>query len=150
MLQIKMNLVCLEWDYAIKFFTYEKFMQNECWIHKKQSFLISFINLNNIVSNSLSFLTFFMMMKYIKKLWPKAPAKEDALDQISKNFLVYFIPIHFLRNQTKKLTIEPNDATIYICISIRHCLLAQKNGNRKMAQGCRFSPIHYVRLVSET
>ena len=117
-----MNLVCLEWDYAIKFFTYEKFMQNECWIHKKQSFLISFINLNNIVSNSLSFLTFFMMMKYIKKLWPKAPAKEDALDQISKNFLVYFIPIHFLRNQTKKLTIEPNDATIFVFRFVIVCL----------------------------
>ena len=25
---IKMNLVCLEWDYSIPFFTYEKLIQN--------------------------------------------------------------------------------------------------------------------------
>ena len=36
-LQIKINLVRLEWDYSIPFFTYAKLMQNWCWIHKKQS-----------------------------------------------------------------------------------------------------------------
>ena len=38
-----------------------------------------------------------------RKLWSKAPVKEGALGQMSKNFQVYFIHINFLRNQTKKI-----------------------------------------------
>ena len=49
----------------------------------------------------------------------------------------------FLRNQTKKFTIEPKSYTailLYLYLN-RYCLLAQKkNGNWKMAQGCRLSP----------
>ena len=37
-----------------------------------------------------------------RKLWLKAPAKEGALGQMSKNFQFYFIHI-FLRNQIKKI-----------------------------------------------
>ena len=38
-----------------------------------------------------------------RKLWLKAPAKEGALGQMSKNFQVYFMHINIvLRNQTKK------------------------------------------------
>ena len=39
-----------------------------------------------------------------KKSWPKAPAKEGALSQISTNFQVYFTHINFLRNQTKEMS----------------------------------------------
>ena len=42
-----------------------------------------------------------------RKLWPKPPAKEGALDQMLKNFQVYFKHINFSRNQTKKFTLEP-------------------------------------------
>ena len=37
-----------------------------------------------------------------RKLWPKAPAKKVALGQMSKNFQVYFIHIHFFKKQNKK------------------------------------------------
>ena len=37
-----------------------------------------------------------------RKLWPKAPAKEDALGQMSKNFQVYFIHINFFKKPNKK------------------------------------------------
>ena len=46
-----------------------------------------------------------------RELWPKASAKEGALDQMSKNYQVYFIRIIFLRNQKKKFTIEPKSNT---------------------------------------
>ena len=38
-----------------------------------------------------------------RELCPKAPAKEGALGQMSKNVQVYFIHINFLRNQKKNL-----------------------------------------------
>ena len=62
------------------------------------------ISLKNIVSNNLSFLSFFYAKRH-RKLWPKATVKEGNLGQMSKKFLVYFIDIYFLRNQTKKVTI---------------------------------------------
>ena len=37
-----------------------------------------------------------------KKLWPKAPAKEGTLGQISKNFQVYFIHINIFKKPNKK------------------------------------------------
>ena len=46
-----------------------------------------------------------------RKLWPKAPTKEGALGQMSKNFQVYLTHINFLRNETKKFTIEPKNYT---------------------------------------
>ena len=47
-----------------------------------------------------------------RKLWPKAPAKEGALGQISKNFQVYFIHINFFKKANKKkFTIEPKSYT---------------------------------------
>ena len=36
------------------------------------------------------------------KLWPKAPAREGALGQMSKNFQVYFIHINFFKKPNKK------------------------------------------------
>ena len=56
-----------------------------------------------------------------RKLWPKALAKEGALGQMSKIFQVYLIRIFFLRNQTKKIAIEPElycDATIFFFDSL--------------------------------
>ena len=38
-----------------------------------------------------------------RKLWPKAPAKEGTLGQMSKNFQVYFIHINFFKKRTKKI-----------------------------------------------
>ena len=32
-----------------------------------------------------------------RKFWPKAPAKEGALGQMSRNFQVYFIHINFFK-----------------------------------------------------
>ena len=46
------------------------------------------MSLNNIVSNNLLFL-YFHYAEMRRKLWPKAPAKEGALGQLSKNFQVY-------------------------------------------------------------
>ena len=46
-----------------------------------------------------------------RKLWPRAPAKEGALGQKSRNFQIYFIHINFLRNQTKKIIIQPKRYT---------------------------------------
>ena len=50
-----------------------------------------------------------------RKLFPKAPAKEGALSQISKYFEVYFIQIHFFKKPNKKkLTTEPKSYTAII------------------------------------
>ena len=38
-----------------------------------------------------------------RKLWPKAPAKEGALGQMSKKFQVYFIHINFFKKPEKKI-----------------------------------------------
>ena len=57
-----------------------------------------------------------------RKLWPKAPAKEGALDQMSKNFQVYFIYINILRNQRTKIYNRAKelycDATIFFFDSL--------------------------------
>ena len=54
--------------------------------------------------------------------------------QISKKFRVYFIDINFLRNQTKKFTVEPKSYTeiLLYFFPIFHCLLhcqKKKYGN---------------------
>ena len=41
-----------------------------------------------------------------RKLWPKVPAKEGALGQMSNKFQVYFIHINFFK--------KPNKKTIFI------------------------------------
>ena len=46
-----------------------------------------------------------------RKLWPKEPAKEGALGQMSKIFQVYFIHIIFFKKPNKKFTIEPKSYT---------------------------------------
>ena len=38
-----------------------------------------------------------------EKLWPKAPVKEGALGQMSKNVQVYFIHINFFKKPNKKI-----------------------------------------------
>ena len=45
-----------------------------------------------------------------RKLWSKAPAKEGALGQMSKNFQTYFIH-KFFQEIKKKFTIEPKSYT---------------------------------------
>ena len=37
-----------------------------------------------------------------RKWWPKAPPKEGALGQMSKNFQIYFIHINFFKKHNKK------------------------------------------------
>ena len=64
------------------------------------------------------------------------------LGTVSQNFQVYFINIIFLRNKIKKMYNKAKKVwCYYICFLILHCLLVQKNGNWKMAQGCRLSRI---------
>ena len=53
-----------------------------------------------------------------RKLWPKAPGKEGALGQMSKNFQVYVIHIHFFKKPNKKIYNRAKklycDATIFV------------------------------------
>ena len=53
-----------------------------------------------------------------RKLWPKTPAKEGALGQMSKNFQVYFIHIIFFTKPNKKIYYRAKelycDATIFV------------------------------------
>ena len=78
-----------------------------------------------------------------RKLWPKAPAKEDALSQMSTNFQVYFIHINFFKKPNKKIYNRAKelycDATIFV-FWFFILYLPKKNGNWKMTQGCRLSP----------
>ena len=60
-----------------------------------------------------------------RKLWPKAPAKEGALGQISINFQVYFILINFFKKPNKKkITIEPKSYTAILINLFFHSLLS--------------------------
>ena len=59
-----------------------------------------------------------------RKLWPKAPAKEGALVQMATKFQVYFVHILFLRNPTKKFTIEPKSYTAMLLYSFFDSLLS--------------------------
>ena len=78
-----------------------------------------------------------------RKLWLKAPAKERALGQMSKNFQVHFIDILFFKKPNKKIYNRAKelycDATIFV-FRFFIVYLPRKNGNWKMAQGCRLSP----------
>ena len=78
-----------------------------------------------------------------RKLWPKAPAKEGALGQISKKIQVYFLHIIFFKKPNKKIYNSAKelycDATIFI-FRFFIVYLPKKNGNWKMAQGYRRSP----------
>ena len=69
--------------------------------------------------------TFFYYAEMRGKLWPKAPAKEGALDQKSKNFQVYFIHIIFFKQPSKKIDNRAEElycnATIYIFFLIIYC-----------------------------
>ena len=57
-----------------------------------------------------------------RKLWPKAPAKEGTLGQMSKKCQVYFIHIIFFKKQTKKIYNRAKelycDATIFVFDSL--------------------------------
>ena len=57
------------------------------------------------------------MLKCVEKLWPKAPAKEGALGQMSRKFQVYFTHINFFLKLNKKIYNRAKklycDATIY-------------------------------------
>ena len=81
-----------------------------------------------------------------RKLWPKAPAKEDALGQMSKNFQVYFIHINFFKKPNKRIYNRAKelyyDATIFV-FWFFIVYLPKKNENWKMTQGCRLSPTKF-------
>ena len=53
-----------------------------------------------------------------RKLWRKAPAKEGALGQMSKNFQIYFIHINFFNKPNKNFYNRAKelycDATIFV------------------------------------
>ena len=53
-----------------------------------------------------------------RKLWPKAPAREGALGQMSRNFYVYFIHMNFFKKPNKKIYNRAKefyyDATIFV------------------------------------
>ena len=57
-----------------------------------------------------------------KKLWLKAPAKEGALGEMSKNFQVHFIRINFFKKPNKKMYSRATelycDATIFVFDSL--------------------------------
>ena len=78
-----------------------------------------------------------------RKLWPKAPPKEGALGQISKNFQVYFRHINFFKKPNKKIFNRAKelhcDATIF-AFWFYIVYFLKKNGNWKIAQDCRLSP----------
>ena len=90
-----------------------------------------------------------------RKLWSKAPSKESALSQMSKNFQVYFIQIFFLRNQTKKFTIELKSFTHFTALllylffdsSLSTWPKKKKKKNRNSAQGYRLSPRRITVIV---
>ena len=77
-----------------------------------------------------------------RKLWPKAPAKESALGQMSKN--VYFIHIIVLRNQTKKFTIEPKSYTAMLLYLFFDSLLSTCQKKWKLKNGPRLPTLPYV------
>ena len=82
----------------------------------KNNLFSSFISLNNIVLTNFSFRFYYAEMR--RKLWPKAPAKEGALDQMSTKFQVYFIRINFFTKPNKKIYNRAKelycDATIFV------------------------------------
>ena len=47
--------------------------------------------------------TRFYYVEMRRKLWPKAPAKESALGQMSKNFQVHFVHINVFNKPNKKI-----------------------------------------------
>ena len=69
------------------------------------------------MSNNLSF-SWFCYVEVRKKLWPKAPDKEGALGQVSKNFQVYSIDRNFFKKPNKKIYNRAKElycgATIFI------------------------------------
>ena len=79
-----------------------------------------------------------------RKLWPKAPTREGALGQMTKNFHVYLINIIFFKKPTEKKYNTAKelhcDAAIFV-IWFFIVYLLKKNGNGKMAQGCWLSPV---------
>ena len=91
---------------------------------------------------------YFYHAEMRRKLWPKAPAKEGALCQMSKNFKVYFIHINFSKKPNNKIYNRAKDRVIlrccYIYFWILYCLLTQKkwklkNGPRPPTLFCRIS-----------
>ena len=61
-----------------------------------------FISLTTLCRKIFHFFCFYYA-EMRRKLWPKAPAQEDALGQMSKKFQVYFIHISFFRKPDKKI-----------------------------------------------
>ena len=83
----------------------------------------------------------------LRKLWPKAPAKEGALGQMSKNFQVYFIHINFFKKQIKKIYNTAKElyckATIFV---FRFFTCPKKMETEKWPQAT-YSPILGVFLL---
>ena len=83
-----------------------------------------------------------------RKLWPEAPAKEGALGQMSKKFLVYFIDINLFK-KPNKINLQWSQRVILrwycICFLILYSLLAQKKWNLK--NDARLPTLPYMAII---
>ena len=86
----------------------------------------------------------FYYAEMSRKLWPKAPAKEGAMGQMSENFQVYCIHIFFFKKPMKK-NLQWSQRVIlrtyYIWFFILCCLIAQKRW--KLKNGPRLLTLPY-------
>ena len=109
-----------------------------------------FIKLNNIVSSNLSFLPFLSYSEMRRKLWPKAPARKGTLDQMSKNFVVYFMHTNFFKKPNKNTKEPKNYTAMLLYFFFFDSLLStcpKEMENWKMAQGCQLSPTEISKIV---
>ena len=106
-----------------------KMNAKQCWIPKKQSFLI-FPCLNNIVSNDFSFLPFFMMLKCIENWGSRYPPKRVPWAGC-KNIFKFTLYIYiFWETKQKKFIIEPKSYTVMLLyLFYDSCLFAQIKKN---------------------
>ena len=85
-----------------------------------------------------------------RKLWPKAPAKEGALGQMSTNFQVYSIHVNFFKKPDKKIYNRAKkfycNATIYIFLISYYLYLPKKKW--KLINGPRLSTLPYSHMKS--
>ena len=92
------------------------------------------------------------MPKCVENIWPKAPAKEGALDQMSENFQVWFIHINLFKKPNKKNLQYSKKVKLrcyYICFWSFIVYLPKKNGNWKMSQGYRISPTFFDNFYAQ-
>ena len=91
-----------------------------------------FIKLNNTVSNNLSFLSFLLCWNAYKIVAQDTYQRGCLGPDVKKFSSLLYTYKFFLRNQTK--------SNVYLFFWFFIVYLPEKNGNWKMAQGCRLSP----------